>query len=137
MTATLWVSVLLGAGGTIGGLLTAFSRISDWRRNKEKKEGEIKLDQASYDEIATRAASINAEDFRKAGEFWQSQFDAVKAENKEIREELRIEQLFRKRITKYIRNHEPWDELAEARLIAAKIEMPPRPTLTFDETDDE
>jgi len=142
MTPTLWVSILLGLGGALGALFTVWTQIRDRRQTKAKAVGQIKLDQASYNEIAARAASINSEDLRKVGEFWQGQFDAVKEENKEIRKELDTERRFRRRITKYIRNHEPWDELAENklaeanRLLPGQFEMPPRPGLDLEEDEE-
>lgn len=136
MNPTLWISIFLGAGGAVGALFTVWTQIRDRKQDRAKKQGSILLDQASYDEIAARAASINSEDLRKVGEFWQQQFDAVKQENEELRSEIDIERRFRRRITRYIRNHEPWDELAESRLAENQIEMPPRPTLDVLEGDE-
>ena len=110
MTPTLWVSIVLAIGGILGSIFTLVSKIRDWRADKEKKHGEIKLDSASYDEIANRAAKINSEERIETERWWKEQFDAVKIELKETREELSEEKAWRRKTTRRLRLHQPWDD---------------------------
>lgn len=112
MTPTLWVSIILGSGGLLGALFTVWTQLRDRKQTSRKMQGEIRLDAASYEEIATRAASINSEDLQKVGKFWQEQFDAVKDDNKEIREELDRQKRWRRKITTRLRVHQDWDHHA-------------------------
>lgn len=142
MTATLWISLVLGLGGSLGTAFTVYTKIKDRGLEQEKRTGEVKLDKASYDKIAAEAARINSEKQIEQERWWKDQFEAVKVQNKEMRDELDEEGKFRRRITRYIRNHEPWDELAEAKLARAnelhpgEFEMPPRPTLEYNAGDE-
>lgn len=111
MTPTLWISLVLGLGGALGTIFTVLTKISDREREKQKQEGAIKLDEASYTEIASRAAKINSEERIETERWWKEQFDAVKTELKETREELGDEKSWRRRTSRRLRDHQPWDDI--------------------------
>lgn len=133
MTPTLWISLILGAGGVTGAVLAVITRIANWGRDREKSEGSIKLDKASYDEIAIRAAKINSEERIQTERWWKEQFDAVKLELQATRGELNIEKKWRRRTTERLRQHLPWDDH-----VAEKCpDLPPAPPLWPDDEEDE
>lgn len=133
MTPTLWVSIILGIGGTLGAIFTGVSKLLDWKSNKLKKTGEIKLDKASYDEIASRAAKINSDERIETERWWKEQFDAVKIELKETREELASEKAWRRKTTKRLREHQPWDDMMHG--LHPELGVPPL-LLNEDEEDE-
>ena len=130
MTATLWVSLILGSGGFLGALFTLWTKIRDRRQDKEKKSGEIKLDKASYDEIASLAAKINSEERIETERWWKEQFDAVKVELEEARSELDEAKKWRRKTTRRLKAHQVWDE----RVHKQNPGVGPPPPL-FDEED--
>lgn len=109
MTPTLWISLALGLGGLMSAVMAVATKAGSWRRDKQKQTGEIKLDQASYDEIAVRAAKINSEERILTERWWKEQFDAVKVELQETRDQLASEKKWRRRTTERLRQHLPWD----------------------------
>lgn len=115
MTATLWISLVLGLGGALGALFTFWTKVRDRNQDKAKKTGEIRLDQASYDEIASKAAQINSQERIETERWWKEQFDAVKEDNKEIRTELDTEKKWRQKVTRRLRDHQEWDHQAANR----------------------
>jgi len=126
MNATLGVSLILGVGGGLSGVYAFVNSIRDRGRDVKKQEGDITLTSEQRNKIAAEAAQINATAAIAQQDWWQAQFKAVVTE-------LEKERRWRRRVTRYIRNHEPWDELAEAKLEAFGIkDMPPRPTLDLD-----
>ena len=115
MTPTLWVSLVLGLGGLSGTIFTIWTKLKDRDQDNAKRSGEIRLDQASYDEIASKAAQINSQERIETERWWKEQFDAVKEDNKEIRAELELEVTRRKAVEKRIVIHQHWDHDAVRR----------------------
>jgi hypothetical protein len=134
MTPTLWISLVLGAGGGIGGILAVVTRIVEWRRNREKAEGEIQLGKASYDEIAVRAAKINSEERIQTERWWKEQFDAVKEQLIETNKQLQAEKKWRRRTTQRLREHLPWDK---EQYDNCPQHGPPPPLLADDEDEED
>lgn len=121
MTATIWVTLILGLGGLVTGLVAAIAKVADWRRDSKKKDTGIQLDEAGYREIASRAAKITSDERIETERWWKEQFDAVKIElteckeqsREELREsrnELRAERAWRKRIIHRLSVHQAWDD---------------------------
>lgn len=133
MNATLWVSIVLGSGSLLTSLYAVWTQIRNRKLNDIKKEGEVELDSAAYGEIANRAAKINSEERIETERWWKEQFDAVKVELKETKDELSIERLWRRTVSRYIRRHQPWDDrmVDIARQHNWPIESPPK--LDFNE----
>jgi len=126
MNATLIVSLVLGIGGGLSGVYAFVNSVRDRSRTVKQQEGDITLTSEQRNKIAAEAAQINATAAIAQQDWWQEQFKAVVAE-------LEKERRWRRRVTRYIRNHEPWDELAEAKLEASGVkDMPPRPALDLD-----
>lgn len=133
MNSGLWALILGGGGlGLLSFIYTLYKDIRDRRHREETQEGEVKLSQKTMDKVAAEAASLNTADIIKIGQLWQEQFNAV-------REELAIEQRWRKRVTKYIRRHQPWDIKMEqiAKEHNWPIDPAPRIDLTGEDDDDE
>ena len=129
MDATLIVSLVLGVGGGLSGVYAFINSIRDRPRDVIKKEGDIYLTSEQRKKIAAEAAQINSADAIAQQNWWRAQFEAVTVE-------LEKERKWRRRVTRYIRNHEPWDELAENKLHECGItDMPPRPIFEDDEED--
>jgi len=131
MNATLIVSFVLGIGGGLSGVYAFANSVRDRVRTVRKQEGDITLTDEQRNKIAAEAAQINATAAIAQQEFWQKQFQSVVTE-------LEKERKWRRRVTRYIRNHEPWDELAETKLEECGItDMPQRPLLEMGEEEDE
>ena len=129
MTPTLWISLVLGAGGALGTLFTVWTKFRDRKLEREKQQGDIKLSQASYNEIASRAAQINSQERIETERWWKEQFDAVKQELKETREDLGEEREWRRKTTSRLRAHQPWDD----KQLMKNPESGPPPPLLDDE----
>lgn len=125
--------LLGGAGlGILSFIYTIYKDFRDRRLHQEQGRAGVILTKTQEREVAAQAASLNTADIIKIGELWQAQFEAV-------RKELVIEQLWRKRVTKYIRRHQPWD--LEMERIAKENNWPispaPRIDLTGEDDDDD
>lgn len=129
MTAALIVSIVLGFGGSLTAVITAWFTIRDRRQAREKKTGEIRLDKVSYDEIASRAAKINSDERIEIERWWKEQFDAVKLELRETRVELEREKNARRKVTKWAKQHQQWDQDAYQLALHTDVNYPPPPLL--------
>lgn len=132
MTTALLSALLLGGAALLTAVWNAWSNWQERKERREKQQGEVTLTDRQAEQVAAQAASLNTADIIKIGQLWQEQFNAVRAE-------LSIEQRWRKRVTKYIRRHQPWDE--EMERIAKENNWPisaaPRIDLTGEDDDDE
>lgn len=128
------LALLLGGGalGILSFIYTVIKDVVNRKYNQQSKAGEIQLSKKTLDKVAAEAASLNTADIIKIGQLWQEQFEAVRAE-------LAIEQKWRRRVTKYIRRHQPWDIEMEkvARDHNWPISPAPRIDLTAEDDDDD
>lgn len=119
---------LLGAGGGLSLILTMFDKWRNRKFNKLKEESSIKLDDATYTEIASRAARINSADRISIETWWKVQFESVK-------EDLAEEQDWRRRAIKRWHDHKRWDDEQAQRLRELSGE-PIEPAPSLDPDDD-
>jgi superfamily I DNA and/or RNA helicase len=120
---------LLGAGG---GLSVIFTVVDKWRNRKFtklKEEGSVKLDEATYTEIASRAAKINTEDRIKIEKWWKEQFETVKRD-------LAEQQRWRRRAVRRWQEHKQWDD-KQALRIHELTGQPVDPAPSLDPDDDD
>lgn len=128
MSTTLIVSLVLALGAAFTTGFNVYDQIRNKRREHAKLTGEIQLSRGQYDELAAKAAQITSQERIETERWWKEQFDAV-------RDELTIEQRWRRRVTTYIREHTPWDMKAYEELKKAGIDIPPPPILEVNEVD--
>lgn len=121
MSATLIVSLLLGGSALVTGAWSIFTQIRDRGRNIQKQQGDIKIDEKTYERIAAEAAQIGSDQRIATERWWKEQFDAVKAE-------LVTEQNWRREMSKRLRRHQPWDDhmYREAQKAGWDVEPPPK-----------
>lgn len=105
MSAATVTSILLGAGGSLTGIYAVLNQVRDRRRHVVKQEGEIQLNDTTRVRIASEAAQINSDERIATERWWKEQFDAVK-------DELVEEQTLRRRLTKWAKAHQEWDQQA-------------------------
>lgn len=128
-----WLSAILALGGGGGIITTLYTLVTGWRDRaaaKRKDEADTELTAGQLVEVRAEASKVNTEERIETERWWKEQFDAVK-------DELLVERKWRRRVTKYIKAHQPWDELAQVRLREAAIHLPPPPTLEINGDDDE
>lgn len=122
MSATAITSLLLGAGGTVTGVYAIFTQLRDRGRSVRKQEGEIGLDEKTRGKIIAEAAQINSDERIATERWWKEQFDAVKGELVE-------EQRLRRRLTRWAKLHEAWDQQAWTLALETDPMYPAPPTL--------
>jgi hypothetical protein len=126
MSTTTILSILSAIGVAATAYWTVYTNVRDRRRTVAKQNTGIKIDEATYNEIATRAASINSDDMRKVGEFWQEQFDAVV-------KQVQSQQAWINSAKRRWAQHEVWDAKLAAQVRAHGGTIEPAPTLDPDE----
>lgn len=126
MTPTLMVALFLGAGGLLTGLYTLWSNIQDRKVDQLDKQSKVELTEEQKKQVAADAASINSREQRETERWWLEQFELVK-------KELRTERRWRRRVTDYIKEHQPWDVQAQQKLNEHGVPIPPPPTLDLDD----
>lgn len=126
-----WISaILLGGAALITAGITAWTTVRERRVRDRKQQGEVTLTVEQTKQVAAQAASINNADRIATERWWQEQFNTV-------RDELVIEQQWRRRMTSYIRRHQPWDEQAQQMLKDCGMPIPPPPKLDVQEFHDD
>lgn len=119
------VTVLAGgAGATI--LLGLIDRIKNWKYDRRKQDSSIKLDEGTYDEIASRAEQTNSSNLMAVGAFWQGQFS-------DIEKRLAAEKDWRNTMTVKLRKHEAWDRKLMKMLAECDMHIDPPPSLDPDD----
>lgn len=128
--ATSSTDILFGLLGAGGGLSAIFTMLDRWRNrkfNKIKEESSIKLDDATFKEIASRAAKINSEDRISIETWWKEQFESVKGDLSE-------QQDWRRRAIRRWHEHKRWDDEQARRLQELSGEsIEPAPSLDPDD----
>ena len=124
-TATI-LSIISVVGVLLTTAWTLFTNMRDRFRTIQKQETGIKLDNATYAQIATQAAALNSEDLRKVGEFWAEQFDKVV-------KQVQDQQLWINAAKRRWALHEAWDARLAAQVRDFGGHIEPAPSLDPDE----
>lgn len=125
MSATLIVSLALGAIAVLTSAYGIYTQVKDRSRSVAKQEGSIALDDTTRTRIAAEAAQINSDERIATERWWKEQFDAVKGELVE-------EQRLRRRLTKWATEHQEWDQRAWTLALHADPNYPGPPQLDVD-----
>lgn len=125
MNTTTIVSIL-GSGVFGATLLGLYDRIKNRKYDAKKQTTGIKLDEAQYAEIATRAAQVNDTNLMAVGSFWQGQFREVTKEIDSLKE-------WRAKAKERFRAHAAWDRAMVAELESKGHQVDPPPDLDPDE----
>lgn len=113
---------VLASGVTMTGVLGIYDRIRNRKFDKRKQDTSVKLDQATYDEIASRAAQTNSSNLMAVGSFWQGQFN-------ELAKQVEGLESWRRRAKDRWHEHYIWDQ----KMVAGDPDPGPPPSLDPDE----
>lgn len=125
------LAAVLGSGASMTIALGVYDRIRNRRFDKRKQETTIKLDEATYNEIAARAEQVDANKIMAVGAFWQGQFSEL---SKRFEAEQRTNRERWDRMTRKAHEHKLWDEKLLRKLADCNInDMESPPSLDPDE----
>jgi hypothetical protein len=97
------LTTVLGGGAGMTVVLGVYDRVRNRKFEARKQGTTIKLDEATYTEIASRAEQTSSSNLMAVGAFWQGQFQ-------EVEKQLAAEQDWRRRMKQRARAHREWDE---------------------------
>lgn len=121
--------LILGAGGGATILLRLIDIVRNFRYDKRKQDSTIKLDDAQYAEITSRAEQTSSASLMAVGAFWQGQFSEMQ---KVMQERLDAETKWRTGMTTKLKAHEKWDRQLMKMLEDCDMHIPPPPSLDPD-----
>ena len=117
---------LLGGGALTTIVLGLIDRIRNRKFDRLKQGTSVKLDEAQYAEITSRAEQTSSSNLMAVGAFWQGQFT-------EIEKRLAAEQDWRARVTVKLKEHERWDVRLMKLLEECGMQIEPPPSLNPDD----
>jgi hypothetical protein len=120
------LTTVLGSGAGMTVVLGVYDRVRNRKFDRRKQDTTIKLDEATYTEIASRAEQVSSTNLMAVGSFWQGQFDM-------LTKRFESEQDWHRRVAEKLRAHRAWDQQIMRRLDECGIHVDPPPTLDPDE----
>lgn len=125
MNATLIASIL---GSGVGGatILKLIDMVRNRKFDKRKQETSVQLDEATYAEIAARAANVNNTNLMAVGSFWQGQFQELAKQVENLED-------WRRRAKSRLREHEQWDNMVASKMEECNMHIDPPPPLDPDQ----
>lgn len=126
MAVSTVLTTVLGSGVTMTGVLTVYDRVRNRKFEKRKQDATIKLDEATYTEIASRAEQTNSSNLMAVGAFWQGQFTELQSQVASLQD-------WRRRAKQRWHEHQTYDEGLARQIVELGGQAQPPPSLDPDD----
>jgi hypothetical protein len=120
------LTTVLGSGVGMTGVLAVYDRVRNRKFERRKQDSTIKLDEATYAEISSRAEQTNSSSLMAVGAFWQGQFASLASQVASLED-------WRRRAKNRWHEHQVYDEGLARQIVELGGHAEPPPSLDPDD----